>query len=305
MSKMNKTRVVVTGSAGFIGSHLVDKLIKEKYVVYGIDNLSTGNREYVNSKSFFIESDIRNFDELKTILNNIKPEVVFHLAAYARMQPSIDNPTMVQHINATGTMNVLEACRQTGVKKIVFSGSSSVYGDCAIPFMEDRTPAPKNPYALTKLMGEQWCKMYAKLYNMDITILRYFNVYGPRQATEGDYATVIGIFMKQAKEGKKLTIVGDGSMERDFTYVSDVVDANIRASKVRASDVFNVGTGYNHSLKEIATLIQPDTSMHEYGFNRTAEVKNTLAYVGKAYSLLGWEAKVFLKNGLKKTWRAL
>lgn len=304
----NKT-VVVTGGAGFIGSHLVDKLIKTGHQVRVIDNLSLGSKENVNPKAEFRGKDIRDFYVLNYyhIFENV--DCVFHLAAMPRIQPSIINPDESFTNNLLGTHNVLMAAKEAGVKKVIYSGSSSVYGDQnRLPLHEEMITYPKNPYALHKKMGEELCLQFWKLYQLQTVCLRYFNVYGERQPVEGDYATVVGIFLQQRVKGCPLTIVGSGQQRRDFTHVSDVVEANISAmeSVEAVGQVINIGTGKNYSINEVADLV--DNSESKVGRkhlpSRPGEVRETLADISKARKLLGFRPtmslKVWIQQQLKK-----
>lgn len=295
-------KILVTGNAGFIGSHLADYLIETGHEVWGIDNLSTGKFENINPSVKFIQGDLCNKKKTQQSINKIKPDYVFHFAALARIQPSIEDPITWNLNNANATLNLLEACRQVGtVQKFVYSSSSSIYGDNKIPFKENQEPRAKHPYGLAKLHGEQWCKLYSELYGLDTTVLRYFNVYGPRQVLEGDYATVVGIFIKQKEENKPLTIVGDGKQKRDLTYVKDVVMANVKASQSKGFGIYNVGTGKNYEIRNIAKMIQPDTTKHMYGIVRRAEAKVTKANNRKAKKYLKWHPQHYLEEGIELT----
>lgn len=290
---------LITGNAGFIGSHMADYLISRNYEVHGIDNLSTGSKDNINKDVVFHQVDLCDYETILDIVKQIKPDYVFHFGALARIQPSIEDPIKWNFNNANATLNILEACRQTGtVKKFVYSSSSSIYGNNKVPFKEKQEARAKHPYGLSKLHGEQWCKLYSELYNLDTAVLRYFNVYGPRQVLEGDYATVVGIFMHQKEEGKKLTIVGDGTQKRDMTYVADVVRANYQATQRKGFGIYNVGTGKNYRIKDIAKMIQPDESMHKYGLVRRAEAKATLANNHKAARELKWKPRFTLEQGI-------
>ena len=236
--------VAVTGGAGFIGSHLVDALIGYGMRVRLLDNLATGRREYVNSAAEVIEADIRVGDSLKHAFEGV--DCVFHTAALPRVMLSIERPVETHLVNVVGTLNVLIAARDTGVRRIVFSGSSSVYGDQpTLPLTETMTPNPLNPYALQKLAAEQYVRMFHRLYAMETLTLRYFNVYGPRMASEGAYVTVIGVFIRERLAGRPLTIHGDGTQTRDFTHVRDVVRANLLAMDCAVADgrALNIGRG--------------------------------------------------------------
>lgn len=304
---MNNPRVIVTGGAGFIGSHLTDKLIAKGCQVVVIDNLSLGNRDNVNKKAVFSTADITNLEAIKPLFKDT--DYVFHCAAMPRIQPSIKDPTESFTNNLLGTHNVLEAARLAGVKKVIYSGSSSVYGDQKeLPLREDMIPNPKNPYALDKWQSEQRCLKFAEWYRLPVVCLRYFNVYGERQSIEGAYATVVGIFLRQVERGQDLTIVGDGNQRRDFTYVSDVVNANIAAMEASAasSDVINIGTGVNHSINELFELISDNSGGKFFSrLNpRPGEAQETLADISKAKKLLGFQPtmslEVWVRSQLEK-----
>ena len=336
--KTNKNKIIVTGGAGFIGSNLVDALIKEGHSVTVIDNLFTGKKSQVNKKAKFIKQDICNLKKIKPYFRGA--DYVFHLAAIARIQPSIINPAPTMQDNVMGTLNVLLAARDAKVKRVVYSASSSSYGDQdTLPLHEEMTPRFKSPYSLSKYVGEELCRLFSNLYNLETVSLRYFNVYGPRQLLTGAYATVVGVFLKQFRLGKPLTIVGDGNIQRDFTHVFDVVKANILASqskKVGKGEVINIGTGKNYSINEVAAMIlslgsprlssgeagnkpvfpqarlavsgsdQPQTVLASAIQNnratyipaRPGETRKTLANNSKARDLLGWKPAVSLEDGL-------
>ena len=248
-------KVLVTGGAGFIGSHLVDKLIEEKNEVVVIDDLSLGKQEFVNPAASFYKMDIRDFSSIKNLFGGC--EAVFHLAADPRLPLSIENPLLTHEINVTGTLNVLEACRMANVKKVIFSSSCAVYGDQVLPISEKNEPNPKSPYGLHKLIGEEYMRLYSDLFGLKTVSLRYFNVYGPRKTAEGGYPMVIPIFLKQKKEGKKLTIVGDGEQTRDYINVKDVVLANLIVwnSNLKSGECLNIGSGKQTSVNKIAEVI--------------------------------------------------
>lgn len=304
MNKKNK--ILVTGGAGFIGSHLVDALIEKGFKVVVIDNLSLGKKEYINPKAEFYKLDIRDLKKIKPLFKGIN--YVFHLAAQPRIQPSIVNPEESHSNNVNGTLNVLISSRDAKIKKFIYSASSSVYGDQkSLLLKEKMTPNPKSPYSLFKLIGEHYCKLFNELYKLPTICLRYFNVYGPRQSCEGAYATVIGVFLRQAKTGKPLTIIGNGKQTRDFTHVKDVVKANILAiekNKVGKGEIINIGTGKNYSINKIASLISKKVV---HISPRLAEVQNTLAYNNKAKKLLNWQPTISTKEGIKelKQWLKL
>ena len=287
-------RCIVTGGAGFIGSNLVDRLIDEGHEVIIFDNLSTGQQKNINPKAKFFLIDIAHqpyFENktMKDIMSGV--DVVFHLAALARVQPSIENPIEYHNVNINGTLNMLDACRKYGVKRFVFSSSSSVYGDVReedLPTSENSELNPMSPYALHKLVGEQYCKLYSELYGLETVSLRYFNVYGERQPIEGAYTLVMGVFAQQRLNGEKMTIRGDGEQRRDFTYVGDVVDANIKCMEYPLElngDVFNIGNGDNKSVNDIADLIGGE----RVNLEPVIEPRVTLADNTKIKKLLDWK----------------
>lgn len=271
------SKAIVTGGAGFIGSHVVDKLIDEGFEVTVLDNLSTGNIANVNKKADVIVEDICDVSKLPEV------DYVFHLAALARIQPSIDDPRESNNVNLFGTLNILEYCRRNKAK-LIFSSSSSIYEGSNLPTTEDDEIEPKNPYSLQKWVAEQYIELYGELYDMDYTILRYFNVFGERQILEGAYAAVVGIFLKQLQEGKTLTITNDGEQRRDFTYVKDVANANFLATQWER-EAYNIGTGNNISINELASIIKDEK---EYIGPRQGEVRETEADNTKAITA-GWK----------------
>ena len=295
--KNNLEKVVVTGGAGFIGSHLVKKLIEDGYNVFVIDNLLSGKLENLSPKAKFFKLDIRNLEEITPVFKDAK--YVFHLAALPSVQYSIENPMETNEVNVGGTLNVLTAARNAGVKRLVYSASSSVYGDVKrLPIKETEKPAPKSPYALQKYVGELYCKLFNEIYGMETVCLRYFNVYGPGQNPKGTYPNVIANFLELRKQNKKLTVVGSGNNTRDYVHVRDVASANILAAtskKVGKGESINVGTGERHSINEIAKLIGGPIEF----LPPRIEPKDTLADFSLAKLLLNWEPKIDFKKGLK------
>lgn len=293
--------VAVLGGAGFIGSNIVDELMVQGHEVRVLDNLSEGKRENFkawvgNPKFTFVHGDIEDFQTVRRVVDQC--QTVFHLAAMSRIQPSITDPIYCMKQNVMGTTNVLEACRQGDVKRVVYSASSSAYGNINEPPMVETMPTDcLNPYSLSKKVGEELMKLYNDLYGLSTISLRYFNVYGPRHQEEGQYATVIAIFMRQLRNREKLTIVGDGEQRRDFTFVGDVVRANLLAAFNReATGTYNVGTGENYSINEVAALVGGETVNIP---PRLGESRVTLAEVSKIRNVLGWTPKVSLKQGLE------
>lgn len=283
-------KYIVTGGAGFIGSNLVDSLVDGGHEVIVIDNLSTGKEDNVNSKAKLLICDISHNDSITIMTEVMKgADTVFHLAALARVQPSIENPHEYNKVNVNGTLHILTAAKEAGVRRVVYSASSSAYGDATIfPTPEDHPTDPLSPYGLQKLIGEQYCRVFYHCYGLETVSLRYFNVFGERQSLDGAYKLVMGIFVDQRLKGKPLTITGDGEQRRDFTYVGDVVKANILASSsslVGAGESINIGNGDNRSVNEIADLIG---GPKEY-IEKRLEPEQTLADNTKAKNLLGWQ----------------
>ena len=287
-------KAIVTGGAGFIGSHLVDELIKQGVEVTILDNLSTGKKENINPKAEFIECDIfkDTYGDLIFLLNGA--DTVFHLAAKTTVQESIEKPSLYNNINVVGTLNLLEAAAAMKVKRFIFSSSSSVYGNAKVPTSEDHPLNPISPYALNKLIGEQYCKLYSEIYNIDTVCLRYFNVYGDRMNNEGD-KLVFPIFKEQILNNKPLTINNNGEQRRDFIHVNDVVRANILVAKHSNNfngDIYNVGNGKNYSINEIADMFGGEK---QYG-NQVIEPFETLAETAKIDLDLNFQPKKDLRQ---------
>ena len=293
--------IAVLGGAGFIGSHIVDELMIAGHEVIVLDNFSEGKMSNLskwlgNERIQIVRGDIRDFDMVRRVVDH--REWVFHLAAMSRIQPSITDPLLAFSQNCMGSANVAEACRQAEVKRVVYSASSSAYGNANEPPM-DETMATDclNPYSLSKKVGEEIFELYRKLYGLSTVSLRYFNVYGPRHQEEGSYATVIAIFRKQKKLSQNLTVVGDGEQRRDFTFVGDVVRANLLAAMNRdAFGTINIGSGKNYSINQVAALVGGET---EFIPPRLGEAQVTLADVSKAFDVLGWKPNIDLKTGLE------
>jgi len=296
-------RVIVTGGAGFVGSNLVDKLIEQGKTVIVLDDLSTGKEENINPKAIFWKVDISDQSKvrngwLETIMKGV--DTIFHCAALARVQPSIENPLPYNDVNITGTLNILFAAHKAGVRRVVYSASSSAYGETEVlPTPETAPTNPLSPYGLQKYVGEQYCKMFSEVYGLDTVSLRYFNVYGERMNLEGAYCLVMGIFANQMLHGKPLTITNDGNQRRDFTYVGDVVNANILAGNHHETlngEVFNIGNGNNFSVNEVADMLGGEK---KYGEKRI-EPFETLADNTNAKQILGWSPKGNLIQWIKK-----
>tara|TARA_Y100000592_G_scaffold33207_1_gene52741 strand:- start:123 stop:1028 length:906 start_codon:yes stop_codon:yes gene_type:complete len=293
-------KCIVTGGAGFIGSNLVDKLISDGHDVIIIDNLSTGKEKNINPKAKFYKKDITQMrrDSDFTMFEGV--DVVFHTAALARVQPSIDDPIEFNKVNIDGTLQMLKASVDAGVKRFVYSASSSAYGNTdKLPQKETDPTDPLSPYGVQKMVGEIYCTMFPKVYDIETVSLRYFNVYGERQSLEGAYCLVMGIFAQQRLNNKPMTINGDGEQRRDFTYVGDVVDANIRAAtsdKVGNGEVINIGSCNNKSVNELADLIGGER-IHK---DPVIEPFATLADNTKAKELLGWKPKQNFEEWVSK-----
>jgi nucleoside-diphosphate-sugar epimerase len=291
-------RVLVTGGCGFIGSHLTDALVRDGYEVRVVDNFANGSRNHLNPDAELIESDIRSLDSIRTAFANV--DCVFHTAALPRVMLSIDRPVETDMVNVVGTINVLMAARDAGVRRVIFSGSSSVYGNQPeLPLRETMPPNPLNPYALQKLTGEQYTRLFHNLFGIETLTLRYFNVYGPRMATEGAYVTVIALFLRERLAGRPLTIDGDGTQTRDFTHVSDVVRANVAAMQCPVGDgrALNVGRGAALSVNAVAGLLG-GPRIHRA--RRPGDAMATLADLTETRKILGWEPEIDTAGAIRE-----
>ena len=290
-------KYVVTGGAGFIGSNLVDSLIEKNNEVHIIDNFLSGKIQNCHSNAIIHELDIADEKNLNAIRNIfVGANTIFHCAAVARVQPSIQNPIHYEKNNTIGVVNSLKAAVESKVKRFIYSASSSAYGPTEkLPSIESDPVNPISPYAAQKYYGEVVCKMFSEVYDLETVSLRYFNVYGEKQNLGGAYATVVGIFLDQLQHDKPLTINGDGKQRRDFTYVGDVVNANILAStskKVGRGEVINIGSGTNISINEVANMIGD-----KFEFKKALkEPFANLASIEKAKKLLDWEPKMNLNS---------
>lgn len=291
-------KTIVIGGAGFIGHHLVKELLKLNNEVAVIDNLSTGLISNVPDNVLFYNRDI-SIDSIEDILN--EGDIVFHLAAKARVQPSIESPVEFDLINVHGLVKVLTSCKNKKIKRFVFSSSSSVYGDCDnFPTKETNVTNPISPYALQKLIGEQYCELFNKLYNLDVVSLRYFNVYGENMPLEGAYRTLISIFGDQYRKNESFTITNDGEQKRDFTYVNDVVSANILSAFYEGQwgyEVFNVGNGFCYSVNEIVSFFGVDNIKF---IGQKTEPKMTLCDNKKIKEKLNWTPVGDIKSWIIK-----
>ena len=290
--------VLVTGGCGFIGSHIVEALLSRGCDVTVIDD------ESANENDDFYKFDGPNYYKLsicdestEVLYDNI--DTVFHLAARSRIQPTINDPAGAFDVNVLGTGKVLSFAYSAGVKRVVYSSSSSCYGHKnKPPHHEDMVPDCLTPYSLSKKQGEEVCKLYSDLYGLSTITLRYFNVYGPREPLKGQYAPVVGLFKRMKASGKPLTIVGDGEQRRDFTYVKDVVSANLMAAETKIHHgLFNIGTGKNYSINQVADLVGGEKVFIPA---RSGEARETQADISKATQVLGWSPAYSLENSIRK-----
>jgi nucleoside-diphosphate-sugar epimerase len=296
-----RSQVLVTGGAGFIGSHLVEALLAQGNKVRILDNLSYGRREWVPRAADLIVGDIRDQEMCRRASANC--DAIFHMAAMSRSAASLDNIEICTSANVLGTQNLLIAAKDAGVKKVIYSGSSTYYGNQPAPHREDMAGDFLNFYGLTKYTGEEYCLMFDRLYGLPCVVLRYFNVYGPRQPEEGIYALVLGIFLRRAAEGKSLMIHGSGDQRRDFIHVKDVAAANIAALETPIRGVrLNVGSGTSVSVKELADMISPN---QEFGPRRRGDAEVTLADISRTTEMLGWTPKISFAEGIQELSRLM
>jgi len=288
---------VVTGGAGFIGSHIVEALVERGDEVHVVDNYSAGKREdRLNAKATYHELDVRSTDEIEKIFQSA--DIVYHTAAIPRVPYSIEHPVETTDVNIVGTVSVLTAAAKAKVRRVVYSSSGSAYGDqTTLPLAETMAANPVNPYGMQKYVGELFASLWPSIYGIETVSLRYFNVYGPRLDPEGPYALAVGAFLLARKEGRPLTIFGDGTITRDYTYVGDVARANLLAAeskKVGKGEVINIGAGRNVTIQYLAELVGGEIV---YGTPRV-EAHDSQADNKKAKELLGWEPKVRLEEGI-------
>ncbi|MHC1566277.1 MAG: SDR family oxidoreductase [Candidatus Syntropharchaeia archaeon] len=300
-------KVVITGGCGFIGSNLAHELMNENEVIV-IDDLSTGRIENIanlkNSENFkFVRGSITDLNLLKQVFKDV--DYVFHQAAIPSVQRSVENPIATNEANINGTLNVLLAARDSGVKKVIYASSSSVYGDTPIlPKREDMKPNPKSPYAVSKLVGEYYCKVFSEVYGLKTVCLRYFNVYGPKQDPYSEYAAVIPRFITRALNDQPPVIFGDGNQTRDFTFVKDVVKANILAMEKNVEGVFNIACGNRISIKELANKILEIMGLKLSPVcdkPRPGDIRHSLADISLARERLGYVPEYDLEKGLEVT----
>ena len=285
-----KRNYLITGGAGFIGTNLVIQLSKKGHNLVSLDNYSTGKKENEQKGCKYFDADISKVEDFSIF--NFKPDLIFHLAALPRIQPSFSNPSDTFNSNVKGTMNILEWARKNNTP-VVYAGSSSTHGGVY-----------KNPYTFTKWQGEELCKLYLKIFGLAVSICRFYNVYGPNQLIEGEYCTVIGIFERQKQNNEELTITGDGNQRRDFTHVNDIVDGLIKCGKglmnennnIIAGEIFELGRGVNYSINEVAEMFG---CRKKYIPSKQGEVRDTLCRDKKAYELLNWRPKYNLDDYIK------
>jgi len=297
---------LVTGGAGFIGSHIVDRLLDNDFDVKVLDDLSTGQLENVvaykkESNFHFVKGDIRNWETVKRAVKDV--DVVFHEAAFIGIPQSVDNPQLTNDVNVNGTLNLLEASLKFNVNRFIYASSTAVYGEQkTLPIKEDAIVHPDSPYAISKLAAELYSETYYKTYGLETVRLRYFNVYGPRQMY-GPYAAVVTAFVNNLMMDKAPTIYGDGEQTRDFINVKDVVDANMLAMEKKcAGELFNVATGsqltINKLLKTLQTVTKKTQIKPVYAKPRTSDIRNSCGDISKAKEILGFKPRVSLKDGL-------
>ena len=304
---MSKQVSLVTGAAGFIGSNLTDYLLDKGHQVICVDNESADNEKFHwNGETINVQGDITDYKFMRNVFNKV--DYVFHLAAQSRLQPAINNPIDTVYRNCVGTTTMLQCAREAGVKRFVYSSTSSGYGNNPFPNVETQPDDCLNPYSATKVAGEKFCKMYYNLYGLETVVLRYFNVFGQRSPRKGQYAPVIGIFRRQKQAGEPLTIVGDGSQRRDFVHVDDVARANYLASimplkniaKFNGHDytgeVFNVGSGKCYTVQQIADAISDNQT---YIPKRSGEMDTTFADITKIGEVIGWKPEIDVLDWIK------
>lgn len=298
---MNSKKTLVTGGAGFIGSHMVDRLLNDGHEVIVLDNFSTGRPQNLdhhkdNPKLNLIETDIVDFNSIEQYFEGV--DWVFHIAALADIVPSIKAPFAYHRSNVNGTISVLEAAKKHNIKRFIYAASSSCYGlPDEFPTKEDAEIRPQYPYALTKNVGEQYVMHWGQLYNLPVIALRMFNVYGPRSRTSGTYGAVFGVFLAQKLASQPYTVVGDGKQTRDFTFVTDVVDAYVKAAESDLSnEIFNIGSGNTYSINRLVELLGGEVT---YIPKRPGEPDCTFAEISTIKEKLGWEAQTSFEDGVK------
>lgn len=301
-------RYLVTGGAGFIGSHIARRLVSQGESVRVVDNLSTGSKERLNglpNSVEFIRGDLADVQVSDAVVQGV--DFVLHQAAIPSVQRSVADPLSTNRANVTATLNLLESCRKAGTRRLVYAASSSAYGDTEVlPKVEEMPPDPLSPYALQKLVGERYCQLYYRLYGLETVSLRYFNVFGPGQDPHSEYSAVIPKFITAMQTKRGVTIYGDGEQSRDFTYVENVVDANLAALKApqAAGRVCNIGCGERITLNRLVRLLEKIMGIKAdvgYGASKPGDVRHSLADIALARRLLGYESKIGVEEGLRKT----
>lgn len=301
---------LVTGGAGLIGSHIVDRLVRDGHGVRVIDNLSTGKKENIEpflDKIEFVEGDIRDVSLTQKAMHGV--DYVFHQAALPSVPRSVKDPVTTNAANVDGTLNVLVTARDVGVKRVIYASSSSLYGDSVVlPKKESMSPEPRSPYAVSKLAGQLYCQVFCRIYGLETVALRYFNVFGPRQDPESQYSGVVARFITSLLEAKAPTVFGDGEQSRDFTYVENVVEVNLLAVKAEgvSGEVFNIACGEQLTVNGLVRLLGeilclPSGLIAQYGPARPGDVCHSLADISKAKILLGYEPKINAKEGFERT----
>jgi UDP-N-acetylglucosamine/UDP-N-acetyl-alpha-D-glucosaminouronate 4-epimerase len=299
--------VLVTGGAGFIGSHLVDRLLRDGHTVRVLDSFATGRRENLAHLEDveIVEGDIQSYERVHTAVRGC--DCVLHQAALPSVPRSVQDPLMTNVVNVTGTLNVLLAARDSGVRRVVYASSSSVYGPGAeMPKREDAPPQPVSPYAVSKLAGESYCRAFAAVYGLESIALRYFNVFGPRQDPTSQYSAVIPRFITAARSGRPVTVYGDGSQSRDFTFIDNVVHANLCALTAARAEgqALNIACGERISLLEVigvlGDLLQQDVEV-DHAPPRAGEIPHSLADVSRAASEIGYVPAIGFRDGLART----
>jgi len=304
-----KPLCLVTGGAGFIGSNLVDGLLSQGFRVRVLDNLSTGKKENLDqvlSRIDFIQGDLRNDKDVKKAVRGVR--YVFHMGAISNVPQSVDQPLVTHEVNVTGTFRLLQASREAGVKRFIFTSSSSIYGETKkFPSTEEILPRPESPYAASKIMGEYYCRNFSTLYGLETVALRYFNVFGPRQNPKSRYACVVPIFLKCFLDGVPPEVHWDGKQSRDFVYVDDVVAANLLAMKKPgvSGEAFNIGSHEEARVIDCLTGIQKILGVKKVKIRHTpkrqGDIRRTFADITKAKRLLGFRPSVSFLEGLLKT----
>ena len=308
LNELRGKNILVTGGAGFVGSHIVDRLSPTNKVIV-LDNLSSGslsNLEKSKDRVTFVKGDILDKGLLRDMVAEV--EFIFHLAANIGNIKSIEDPYLDMDVNVKGTVNLLEACLNSNIKRLVYSSSGAIFGEAKyLPIDEEHPLNPESPYGVSKLAAEKYCFAYWKVHGVPTASLRYFNIYGSRQG-KNEYANVISIFINRIKEGKPLTVYGDGNQTRDFVFVEDIIQANLLAATQPAAvgEIFNIGTGIGPSLKELIGILDELSGRKNpviYTDPRAGEVKHSRANIEQAQKMLGYNPKITFKEGFPLTWK--